>query len=42
MDLENVMLSEIRQSEKDKYYMISPIVESNEQNTLTNKIGPEA
>ena len=25
MDLENIMLSEIRQSEKDKYYMISLI-----------------
>ena len=25
MDLENFMLSEISQSEKDKYYIISPI-----------------
>ena len=25
MDLENIMLSEIRQKEKDKYYMISLI-----------------
>ena len=25
MDLENIMLSEINQSEKDKYHIISPI-----------------
>ena len=25
MDLENIMLSEINQSEKDKYHMITPI-----------------
>ena len=31
MDLENIMLSEISQSEKDKYHIISLIVESNEQ-----------
>ena len=42
MDLENIMLSEIRQSEKDKYHMISLNVESNEQNKLMNKIETEA
>ena len=39
MDLENIMLSELSQSEKDKYHTISLYVESNEQNNLTNKIG---
>ena len=34
MDLESTMLSEISQSEKDKYRMIS---QSNEQNKLTKK-----
>ena len=38
MDLENITLSEISQSEKDKYHMISLICESNEQNKLTNRI----
>ena len=38
MDLESIMLSEISQSEKDKYHVISLICESNEQNKLTNKI----
>ena len=38
MDLENVMLSETSQSEKDKYHMIHLYVETNEQNKLTNKI----
>ena len=42
MELENIMLSEISQSEKDKYHMIHSYVESNEQNILTNKIKPEA
>ena len=37
MDLENIMLSEISQSEKDKYHMISLICEI--QRTMkTNKI----
>ena len=36
MDLENIVLSEISQSEKDKYHMIS-YVQSNEQNKLTTK-----
>ena len=31
MDLEGIMLSEISQTEKDKYHMISPSVESKEQ-----------
>ena len=38
----SIILSEISQSEKDKYYMTSLIVESNEQNKLTNKIEPQA
>ena len=40
MDLQNVMLSEMSQSEKDKYHMISLIcgVESKEQSKLTNKM----
>ena len=38
MDLENIMLSEINQSDKDKYHKISLYVESNEQTDLTSKI----
>ena len=38
MDMECIMLSEISQSEKDKYHMIHLYVETNEQNKLTNKI----
>ena len=38
MDLETIMLSEISQSEKDNYHVISLICESNEQNKLINKI----
>ena len=38
LDLENIMLSEISQPEKDKYHMISSYVESNEQTELTRKI----
>ena len=37
MDLENIMLSKISQSEKDKYHMISPFVEHKEQHKLMNK-----
>ena len=37
MDLEGIMLSEMYQSEKDKYLMIL-CVESKEQNKWTNKI----
>ena len=32
MDLENIMLSEISQSEKDKYYMI-PLLRESKNNT---------
>ena len=44
MDLENIMLNEISQSEKDKYHMISfhSYVESNEQTELTSKIETDA
>ena len=35
MDLENVMLSEINQSEKDKSHEISVYMKSNKQNELT-------
>ena len=38
MDLENIMLSEISQSEKDKHHMIHSYVESNEHTELTSKI----
>ena len=37
-DLNIIMPSDISQSEKDKYHMISLICESNEQNKLTNRI----
>ena len=37
MDLESIMLSEISQSEKDKYHRIYPHVESTEQTELTSK-----
>ena len=39
MDLENIMLSEISQSEKDTYHMIHSYVESNEQTEQTRKMG---
>ena len=42
MDLENLMLSEMSQSEKDKYRMISLRWESNEQNELTRKMGADS
>ena len=38
MDLENIMLSEISQADKDKYHMISSYVESNKQTDLICKI----
>ena len=38
MDLENIMLSEISQSEKSKYHMIHSCVASNEQTELTRKM----
>ena len=37
MDLENIMLSETSQSEKDKGHMFHSYVESNEQTELTSK-----
>ena len=41
MDLENIILNEISQAEKDKSHMISLYVESNKQTELTMKIGTE-
>ena len=38
MDLENVVLSKISKSEKDKYNMISLTCESNKQTELTRKM----
>ena len=38
VDLEGVALNEISVSEKDKYHIISLILDSNEQNKPTNKI----
>ena len=38
MNLENIMLSEISQPEKDKYHMVHSYVESNEQTELTSKM----
>ena len=40
--LETIMLSEISQAVKDKCHMISPVMESNEQNKLMSKTEPEA
>ena len=37
VDMENIMLSEIKQLEEDKYHMIS-YVESNKQNKLMNRL----
>ena len=33
MELQSIMLREISQAVKDKYYMISPLTEPNQQNT---------
>ena len=41
MDLEDIMLSKISQSEKDKYHMIS-YVESTEQTEITSKTETES
>ena len=41
MELESIMLSEISQAVKNKYHMISPIVEPNQQNKQASKIEPE-
>ena len=38
MDLENIMLNEVNQSEKEKYHMISLICGINEQTELTRKM----
>ena len=38
MELESIMLSEISQAVKDKYHMISPIAEPNQQNKQASKI----
>ena len=42
MGLESIMLSEINQSDKDKYHKISLYVESNEQTDLTSKIDSDS
>ena len=38
IDLENIMLSEISQSDKDKCHMVSLICGNNDQSELTSKI----
>ena len=38
MELESIMLSELSQAVKDKYHMISPEVEPNQQNKQGSKI----
>ena len=38
MELESIMLGEISQTVKDKYHMISPEVEPNQQNKQASKI----
>ena len=42
MDLENIMLNEVNQSEKEKYHMISLICGINEQTELTRKMGTDS
>ena len=42
MDLENIMLSKISQSEKDGYHMIHSYVDSNEQTEVTKKMGTDS
>ena len=42
MDLENIMLSGMSQSEKDKYHMVHSYVESNEQTELTSKMDTDS
>ena len=41
MELESIVLSEISQEVKDKYHVISPYVESNQQNKQMSKIEQE-
>ena len=38
MELESIMLSKISLAVKDKYHMISPLTEPNQQNKQANKI----
>ena len=38
LELESIMLSELSQAVKDKYHMISPEVEPNQQNKQGSKI----
>ena len=38
MELESIMLNEIRQAVRDKYNMISPYLEHNQQKKKANKI----
>ena len=38
MELESIMLSEVSQVVKDKYHMISPVVEPNQQDKQAGKI----
>ena len=42
MEVQTIKQSAISHSEKDQYHMISPLIESNEQNKLTYNVGPEA
>ena len=37
-ELESIMLSEISQAVRDKYHMISPLTEHNQQKKKANKI----
>ena len=41
MELESIMLNEVSQEVKDKYHMISPLMEPNQQNKQASKIQPE-
>ena len=38
MELESIMLNEISQVVRDKYHMISPLTEHNQQKKKANKI----
>ena len=38
MELETIMLSEISQAVRDKYHMISPLLEHNQQKKKASKI----
>ena len=41
IELESIMLSEISQAAKDKYHMISPIMQHNQQNKQVSKTESE-